>query len=320
VCDIIPERADKAAQQYGGNAVYDYHEILDDPDLNVVSVCTHNNMHAPISIDFMRVGKDVLCEKPAARTLLEALEMQRMARETGRLLSIGTVNRFGAYNNLVKKMIARGDLGEVYHVFVSFREQRSIPGLGGDFTNKAISGGGTLIDWGVHYLDLVQYCCGEPTPLTASGAAFCKLGSDPGYTYLSMWAANSQGDKVYDVDDSVTGLVRTSGPVITFTGAWAQNIGQAERFIDFMGTKGGIRLNYGGDFVYYSARDGALTEEKFSLGTGGFDYAAEINSFIKSVRTRVPNQAHIDNAINTSKIMDAIYRSNEEQREIMIGA
>jgi len=318
-CDIIPERADRMAAEHGGRAVYDYHEILDAPDLDAVSVCTHNDFHAPISIDFMRAGKDVLCEKPAARTLPEALEMQRVCHETGRLLSIGVVNRFGGYNNLVKKMIARGDLGEIYHVYASFRACRSIPGIGGDFTNSAISGGGALIDWGVHYLDLVLYCCGEPKPLTASGEAFCKLGRDiQNYTYLSMWASRTKEMKgVYDVDDSVTGIVRTTGPVITLHGAWAQNIGPGETYIDFMGDKGGIRLDYCGDFVYYTAVDGALTERKFALPKSDM-YQIEIDSFVESVRTRVPNQANIDNAIATSKIMDAIYRSSTAHREIVI--
>jgi len=319
-CDIIPKRADKAAEKYGGTAVYNYKELLNDPELNLVSVCTHNDMHAPISIDFLRAGKDVLCEKPAARTLPEAIEMQKAARESGRLLSIGVVNRFGAYNNLVKQMIEQGGLGEVYHVYASFRAHRSIPGIGGDFTRKAISGGGALIDWGVHYLDLVLYCCGEPKLLTASGETFCKLGRDiENYTYLSMWADRTkETGGVYDVDDSCVGLVRTAGPVISFHGAWAQNIGEAETYIDFIGSKGGIRLNYCRDFVYYTAQDGGLTKRSIELPESDF-YKIEIDSFVESVRTRVPNQAHIDRTIEASKILDAIYRSSESHREIVIG-
>ncbi|MDR2525203.1 MAG: Gfo/Idh/MocA family oxidoreductase [Oscillospiraceae bacterium] len=322
-CDIIPERAEKAVKKYAcGKAVTDYHDFLKDPELDAVSVCTHNDMHAPISIDFLRAGKDVLCEKPAARTLPEALEMQRIAHETGRLLVIGVVNRFGAYNNLVKKMIARGDLGEVYHVFASFRRYRGIPGLGGDFTRKACSGGGVLIDIGVHNLDVILYCCGEPKPVTASGEAYCRLGRDiAGYTYLDMWAADSGrgGDRVYDVDDFVTGLVRTTGPTITFEGAWAQNIGDENEksFIDFLGDKGGIRMNYTGDFTYYSAQDGALTAQKFSMKSEDF-YKTEINAFVASCLEGAPNQAHIDYAVQTSKIMDAIYRSSEQHREIVL--
>ena len=319
-CDIIPERAEAQVEKYGyGKAVIDYHDFLNDPELDAVSVCTHNDFHAPIAIDFLRAGKDVLCEKPAARTLPEALEMQRVAHETGQLLSIGVVNRFGDAVNRVKDMIAAGKLGEIYHVFASFRAHRSIPGIGGDFTTKAVSGGGALIDWGVHYLDLILYCCGEPKPLTASGEAFCKLGKNiADYTYLKMWAGRDKALLgTYDVDDSVTGLVRTSGPAISFVGAWAQNIGQGETFIDFMGDKGGIRLEYCGNFTYYTAEGGALLEVKPRYAERDF-YQTEIDSFVESVRTRVPNQANIDNAIATSKIMDAIYRSSETHREVTI--
>ena len=94
-CDIIPERAQAAVEKYGcGIAVQDYRDILDDEEITAVSVCTPNNVHADISIDFMRAGKHVLCEKPAARTYDEALRMQKVQHETGKILSIGVVNRF----------------------------------------------------------------------------------------------------------------------------------------------------------------------------------------------------------------------------------
>ena len=178
-CDILIEKAEKAVEKYGcGKAVLDYHEVLADPEIEAVSVCTPNYMHAQISIDAMRAGKDVLCEKPAARTYAEALEMQKVQHETGRILNIGVVNRFNDNVNAIKRYIDQGKLGNVFHVYASFRAHRSIPGLGGAFTTKAIAGGGALIDWGVHYLDIVMYCCGDPTPLTVSGEAFCKLGRD----------------------------------------------------------------------------------------------------------------------------------------------
>ena len=319
-CDIIPEKADEAVRKYGcGEAVYDYHEILE-ADIDAVSVCTHNDFHAPISIDFMRAGKDVLCEKPAARILEEALEMQKVKDETGRILSIGVVNRFNDSVRRVKKLIDDGVLGDVFHVYASFRAHRSIPGLGGDFTNKASSGGGALIDWGVHYIDLIEYCCGEPKPLTCSGTAFCKLGKDmKNYVYTGMWAEETSDveNGVYDVDDSVTGIVRTTGPVITIHGAWAQNIGVSETYIDFMGDKGGIRLNYGGYYTLYTVKDGALCEEKHNFRMRDH-YANEIDEFVEACFTRKPNCATIDNAILTSKIMDGIYRSTELKREVTI--
>lgn len=320
-CDLIPERAQRNVDKYGyGTAVVDYHDFLNDPELDAVSVCTHNDFHSIIAMDFMRAGKHVFSEKPAARTLAEALEMQKVAHETGKTLNIGVCNRFNTYVNKIKDLIDAGELGEVYHVYASFRAHRSIPGLGGDFTTKAVSGGGALIDWGVHYLDLVMYCCGDPTPLTASGTAFSKLGVDmKNYVSLSMWAEDTKNvSGTYDVDDSVTGIIRTSGPTISFNGAWAQNIGKHETFIDFMGTKAGIRLNYCGDFTIYGVKDSMLTEQKVACRETNM-YENEINDFVRLVcEGGGKNRQNIDNAILTSKIMQAIYDSSDAGREMTI--
>ena len=101
-CDIIPERAEAAVEKYGcGTAVVDYHDVLADPEIEAVSVCTPNNVHPTITIDALRAGKNVLCEKPAARTYKEALEMQKVQHETGKVLNIGVVNRFNDSVNLI---------------------------------------------------------------------------------------------------------------------------------------------------------------------------------------------------------------------------
>ena len=312
-CDIIPERAEAAVEKYGcGTAITDYHIALNDPEIEAVSVCTPTT----ISIDAMRAGKDVLCEKPAARTYAEALEMQKVQHETGRILNIGVVNRFNDSVNLIKKFIDDGKLGEVFHVYVSFRAHRSIPGLGGAFTTKAIAGGGALIDWGVHYLDIVMYCCGDPKPVTVTGEAFCKLGRDmKNYAYKSMWAENTKNvDGTYDVDDSVTALIRTEGPVITVNGAWAQNIGQSETYIDFMGDKAGIRLQYGSDFTVYTAEHGALIEYKPEFKMRDH-FQNEIDAFVDCVKTRKKLPSHIDTVIITARMMQAIYDSSAAHQE-----
>jgi len=193
-CDIIPERAEKAAADYGsGKAVVDYKEVLADPEVEAVDICTPNLMHSVIAIDAMRAGKHVLCEKPAAINYAEAEKMQQVCHETGKVLNIGVVNRFEGHINMIRKYIQEGRLGEVYHVYASFRAHRSIPGIGGAFTTKAIAGGGNLIDWGVHYIDLIMYCMGDPAVKSVSGETFCKLGKDiEKYAYRDMWAENTK--------------------------------------------------------------------------------------------------------------------------------
>lgn len=317
-CDIIPERADATVEKYGcGKAVYDYKEIVNDPEIEAVSVCTPNNVHAPITIDFLKAGKNVLCEKPAARTYDEALTMLEAQHETGKVLNIGVVNRFNDGVNKIKSLIDAGELGEVYQVYISFRSHRSIPGLGGAFTTKDIAGGGVLIDWGVHFLDIVMYCCGDPTPKTVTAETFSKLGKNiPEYTYVGMWAGPPVLDGTYDVEEGVTGMVRTDGPVITFNGAWAQNIGVNEMYIDFIGDKGGIRLQYGADFKLYSTKNGMLTETALSYPTRDH-YKTEIDAFVDCISSGEKLPAHIDTNIITSKLMQAMYDSAENHREIV---
>jgi predicted dehydrogenase len=318
-CDIIPERAEAAVEKYGcGQAITDYHVALNDPEIEAVSVCTPNHMHPTIAMDALRAGKNVLCEKPAARTYAEALEMQKVQHETGKVLNIGVVNRFNTAVNLIKQYIDSGKLGEVFHVYASFRSHRSIPGLGGAFTTKAIAGGGALIDWGVHFLDLVMYCCGDPKPLTVSGEVFSKLGVNmKDYAFTDMWAGPPKYDGVYDVDDSVTALVRTEGPIITVHGAWAQNIGENEMHVDFMGTKAGIRLQYGKEFKVYTAENGALVEYQPVFKSTDM-FQNEIDAFIDCIKTGKKLPSHIDTVIITARIMQAIYDSAESHREIVL--
>jgi len=315
-CDIILDRAQAAVEKYGcGKAVTDYNVVLVDQEITAISVCTPNNVHAEISIAAMRAGKHVLCEKPAARTYAEALEMKKVQNETGKTLNIGVVNRFNDNVNLIKKYIDEGKLGDVYRVYVSFRAHRSIPGLGGAFTTKAIAGGGALIDWGVHFLDIVMYCCGDPKVNTVSAEAFCKLGVDmKSYKFTDMWAGPPNYDGVYDVDDSVTALIRTAGPTITMNGAWAENIGVGEMYIDFIGDKAGIRLQYGADFTLYTSD---LEEITPKIETRDH-FQNEIDAFVRCVQTGEKLASHIDVNIVTSQMMQAIYDSAEQHREVTL--
>lgn len=317
-CDIIPDRADEQVSLNSGTAIYDYREILNDDELDAVSVCTPNNVHPTITCDFLKAGKHVLCEKPAAKTLDEVRRMQAIAHETGKILNIGVVNRFNGAVNKIKNIIADGILGDVYHIYISFRATRSIPGLGGMFTTKEISGGGVLIDWGVHYLDLVMYCMNDPKPVTVSAQTYSKLGTDMrGYVYESMWAGPPDYDGKYDVEEFVTGFVRTEGPTLTLNGAWAQNIFIPETFIDFIGTKGGIRLNYGGDFQLFTVTNGKLTTEKPEFDKYNM-FQKEIDEFISSIQSGEHISSYIDKAEITARIMQGIYDSSSQGKEIAL--
>ena len=316
-CDLIPERAEELRDKYGSGIVTtDYHEILGDPEVECVSVCTPNGGHNPISIDFLRAGKNVLCEKPAAMSAALAEEMKRVADETGKILNIGVCNRFNTAVEKIQELVSQGELGNIYHVYWSFGPDRSIPGLGGAFTTKALSGGGALIDWGVHYLDLIFYIINQPKVKTVSAETYSILGKDmPGYVYTGMWAGPPKYDGTYDVDDFVTGLIRTEGPTISVNGCWAQNLDENATFVEFLGDKGGIKLQYGGNFKLYSTKNGMLTETSFQYQTTNM-YNNEVRSFLINAPKGIKTKANIDYALVTSQVMDMMYQSSEKHEEI----
>lgn len=119
----------------------------------------------------------------------------------------------------------------------------------------------------------------------------------------------------YDVEDSVVGVVRTEGPVVSFQGAWAQNIGVNEMYIDFMGDKGGIRLQYGKDFVKYGTLNGMLTETKFNFSSKNM-FQNEIDAFMDCIDSGEVLASNIETVSVTAKLLDAIYRSADSHKEI----
>ncbi|MCL2479148.1 MAG: Gfo/Idh/MocA family oxidoreductase [Treponema sp.] len=205
----------------------------------------------------------------------------------------------------------------MYQIYCSFRNYRSIPGLGGAFTSMEKSGGGVLIDWGIHFLDLILYITGAKIR-TVSANTYNKLGVDiPSYVFMDMWAGPPVMNGVCDVDDMVTGFIRTDGVSISFNGAWAQNIDQNEMFIDFMGDKGGIRLIYGKDFTFYTTEGGVLQSVKPEYKIPNM-YEREDLRFIEAVRRGLKTRSNIDNVLESARLLDAIYESAGKKAEIKL--
>jgi predicted dehydrogenase len=316
--DLIEDRARAAQKQFGAiKDITDYRTALEDREVEAVFILTPNYSHYTITMDALKAGKHVFCEKPITNNYALSKEMADEAKKQSRILNIGVCNRYNKSVELIKQYVEMGKLGELYHIYCSFRSFRSIPGLGGAFTSKEKSGGGVLIDWGIHFLDLILYITGAKIR-TVSASAYNKLGRDiPAYVYNDMWAGPPVLDGICDVDDMVTGFIRTSGPSISFNGAWAQNIDEHEMFVDFMGDKGGIRLNYGKDFTFYTAEGGLLQSVKHDYKIPNM-YEREDLRFIEAVRKGLKTRNHIDEVLESARLLDAIYESAEKQAEIIL--
>lgn len=317
-CDIIEEKAQLVKEKFNGieNVITDYNVALNDPEVEAVWVLTPNYAHYTVTMDALRAGKHVFCEKPITVNYELSCEMAKEAEKCGKMLNIGVCNRYHKSVELIHDKIENGELGEVYHVHVSFRNFRNIPGLGGAFTTKSQSGGGVLIDWGVHFLDLVLYALGGAKLKNVTCDAYCEMAKDmKSYKYTGMWAEDTKDieNGTNDVDDFISGYVRTDKASISFTGAWAQNVGINEMYIDFLGDKKGIRLNYGGHFTEWSGETLEATVDETEIPNM---YLCEDRAFIKSIESGVKDKNNIENILESAKLLDTLYRSSEEKKEI----
>ena len=321
-CDLNIETANKLKTDFPKieNVTLDYKEVLNDKEVDAVFVLTPNFSHYQITMDALKAGKHVLCEKPITINYELSCEMAKTANDNNLMLNIGVCNRHNKTVEILEEMYKGGKFGNVYHVCCSFRAFRSIPGLGGAFTTKAQSGGGVLIDWGVHFFDLILYVLGGAKLKSVTCNAYNEMAKDMkeyNYQGYDMWAKETSDieNGTNDVDDFITGFIRTDKASISFNGAWAQNIGNTEMYIDILGDKGGARLNYGGHFTFWDGK--TLTSYKSDHAIPNMYYEQD-RAFIDSVNSGVKDKSHIDYVLESAKLLDTLYASSEQNKEIQL--
>lgn len=317
-CDIIKEKAEKIKAEYPfvENVITDYKEALADSEVDAIFVLTPNYAHYEITMDALKAGKDVMCEKPVTVNYDLSCEMAKEAEKQGRILNIGVCNRYNKSVEMLEELNRQNRFGNIYHIYCSFRSFRDIPGLGGPFTTKSQSGGGVLIDWGIHFMDLILYILGNAKIKNVTCDAYSEMAKNmKEYKYKSMWAEDTADieNGTNDVDDFVTGYIRTDKASISFNGAWAQNIDKADMFIDFLGDKAGARLTYGGKFEIYDGETLETITPEYEIPNM---YLCEDNAFVDSITTRVKNRNNIENILESMKLLNSLYESSEQRKEV----
>ena len=315
-CDIIVERAEKAAEEFGSeNArIYeDYQELLKKETLDAVHICTPNNSHAEITIASLEAGMHVMCEKPMAKTAKEARAMVEAAKRTGKKLTIGYQSRYRSDSDYLHKVIQRGDLGEIYYARAKALRRRAVP-TWGVFLDEEKQGGGPLIDIGTHALDLTLWMMNNYRPKYAVGTIYHKLNKREN-------AANAWGPwdpKKFQVEDSAFGfIVMEDGATIILESSWALNTlleGEARTILH--GTEGGADME---DGLRINGEDlGKLYDKKPVLGAGGVAFYDGKKESEADREARLWIEAIVDDtdplvlpeqAVVVTEILEAIYDS-----------
>ncbi|MDP4552385.1 Gfo/Idh/MocA family oxidoreductase [Alkalihalobacillus macyae] len=213
VCDIVKTRADEIAALYGAVSYESVEELLQNKEIDAVSVCTPNYLHAPISIAALKAGKHVLCEKPMATSREDAEQMIEAARESGKKLMIAHNQRFVPSHAKAREILASGEVGKVYSFRTAFGhpgpEAWSVDGKDSWFFEKEKAFIGAMGDLGVHKTDLIRYVLGEEIVevgsfvetsakefATVDDNAVCILKSESGIigTLAASWAYTAKED------------------------------------------------------------------------------------------------------------------------------
>ena len=321
VCDIIKERAEGFVRDcYPEAAVYtDYRDLVAREDIDCVDICTPNYLHSEIAVAAFAHGKNVFSEKPDAVSPEKAIAMKEAAEKAGKLLMVMRNNRFADASAYMKKYIEAGRMGEIYAGRCAWQRRRGIPGKGGWFTTKAQSGGGPLIDLGVHMIDLAVWLMGNPTPVAVSGNTFCKFASNDVSDSVNSNFGDKKAGGTFDVEDLAMGMIRfDNGAVLQIEFSWASNVKEEHRFVELRGTKAGMLWLDGNTLEIYSEDDGQLTNTKMAGNLRDDGHVRNLRHFYDVLDGKCEPCFKPQQGVDMIKILSAVYESARTGHEIQL--
>jgi predicted dehydrogenase len=285
-----------------------------------------NYLHVPIGLAAIKAGKHVLMEKPLARNPVEGEELVRAAKEAGVVLAIAFNRRARSDMQVLRRHIDDGGLGKIYYAKAFWMRRAGIPGLGTWFTSKEQSGGGPLIDLGVHVLDMALWLMDNPRVVSINAATYAKFGPFGKGNYAgSRFAVGTEN--AYEVEDLATAFLRTDdGAALHIETSWAAYTGMTDEFgVTLFADNGGAELHVKdyaevGTLRLFGDAGGAPTDcaprlqpKKVHAG-----HAEVIRRFIDSILTGVPMSPSGEEGLDRTRLIDAIYRSADLGREVRL--
>jgi predicted dehydrogenase len=311
VCDLDEKLARQVADDFSVPGVFtDFDDFLADAGIDAVSLAVPNFLHKPMTLACLDRGLHILCEKPMAMDTREALAMRDRVRKTGLKFMIHYNQRFRPEHQYFKSLIASGGLGDVYYASAGWRRMRGMPRFGGWFSQKKMSGGGPLIDLGVHMLDLTRWLVGSPKAVTVSASTF---------SHIAQSIALEQ-QKEFDVEDLASALIRfDNGSSLVLEVSWALNFEEREKvYLELSGTKGGLS-NVTFDYketttCIFREENGAMVKSVPLKYPPSFENAQQ--HFINCILEDRPPGPGADDGVETMRILDAIYESARIGREV----
>ena len=321
ICDINPERLAETQAKYGIKNYYNSVEemLAAEKDLDGADVCVWNCNHAKCVIAALNAGLHVLCEKPMAYTAEEAEEMRAVAERVGKALMIGFVTRYDPETLVVKDYIDNGYVGDIYYAKAQYVRRHGNPG--GWFANKELSGGGPVIDLGVHVIDRARYLMGRHMPVSVYAATFDKLGRRDNLKTSVGWSPKgASAADVCNVEDAGTALIRfDNGSVIQLETSYSLN-GETVNGLHLYGSKGGFSTGRGELKLFTEVNDYLVDTviHKENLKNAKPLFTAEMEAFVNRIIDNDISLDSADDGVVVMKMLDAIYESARTGHEVII--
>ncbi|WP_226006243.1 Gfo/Idh/MocA family protein [Natrinema salinisoli] len=318
--DLVPEQRDRFAEEYGARTYETHDELVADDAVDAVIVTTPNRFHEPIAAAALERDLDVLVEKPLAHTLESAERIAEAAARSAGICMVGFHNRHAASMAMFDEQHARGRFGDLTHVEANYVRRRGVPGPGSWFTDPELAGGGSLLDIGVHALDLALYALDFPEIVEVSGVSRTTFGTSEEYAdpdgFGDNWDAEAE---TYEVDDSVSAFIRCAdGQTISLEAAWATN---REESMDFRvrGTEAGAQFDIGDTDLRILEAGTAGCDHYTNVDMTGdaavTGYGEQDEQFLEAIATAgAPETNTVEEALTVQRVIDAIYRSSESGR------
>lgn len=320
ICDINADRLKETADLFGIEKRYDSEtEMLANEQLDAVDVCVWNCNHAKCAIEALDAGLHVLCEKPMAYSVKEAEEMLEASKRNNKLLMIGFVLRFDQESQIAKDFIDNGYLGDIYYSKATYLRQHGAPG--GWFSNKELSGGGPVIDLGVHVIDLTRHLMGNPKPVSVFASTSDRL-KDRKYlkTNVGWTPRDAKPDDPFTVEDFAVAMIKyEDGKTTLLETSYSLN-GESTTKKELFGTEGGMKIDADGMKLYTVMNDFLADvtphTQNYKLGKPCFD--AEMEHFADCVLNGTPCKAPAEDGVVIMKILEAIYESARTGHEVLL--
>ncbi len=322
-CDINETRLKEMGEKYGVTKLFtDKDAMLAElPEIDAVSVCTWNSAHAECSIAALEAGCNVICEKPMAMSAAEAETMLEAAKKAGKLLMVGFVRRYGNDCEILKDFVDKDYFGDIYYTKATYLRRNGAPG--GWFGDMSRSGGGPMIDLGVHIIDLTRYVLGNPKPVSVYGATFNKLANRTNLKGVKKdyVSCGSSDEDVFDVEDLASAMIRyDNGAVVSVEAAFSLNIKSPMGLVEFFGTKAGAKLSP--ELEIFTEINDYMVDVQLDAPTAlSFEglFENEIRHFIDCVGDGAECLSPAVDGVEIMKILDAIYESARTKHEVILG-